>query len=109
MRTRPFLVVSPLTTASCCNAGFADLSDDRISMVSASAGGMSPLLRTGWPQGADGHGGQSCTCDNNASEHLHCREVPDSLVRESPAARAPGDARSDPQLYSAKNHTGAVE
>ena len=43
----------------------------------ASPDGKTPLLRTGWPQEADG--GAPCTCDNNVSMHLHCAEVPPSL------------------------------
>ena len=43
----------------------------------ASADGASPLLRTGWPRAPETSG--PCTCDNNASEHLHCAEVPYSL------------------------------
>lgn len=43
----------------------------------ASADGASPLLRTGWPSVPEMTG--PCTCDNNASEHLHCAEVLYSL------------------------------
>lgn len=50
----------------------------------ASANGTSPLLATGWP-----HAGRArpCTCDNAASEHLHCLEVPYSLPQPGGEAR----------------------
>lgn len=56
----------------------------------ASANGTSPLLRTGWPQTAIDAPGISaaCTCDNNASAHLHCTEVQLSLPQD-------GDGRLD--------------
>jgi len=46
----------------------------------ASANGTSPLLSTGWPQTAAETPGLydvsgACTCDNNASAHLHCAEL----------------------------------
>ena len=52
----------------------------------ASADGSSELLRTGWPgagaEAGEGAVGGDCTCDNNASHHLHCAEVPASVPRE---------------------------
>lgn len=42
----------------------------------ASANGSTPLLQTGWPQAGSG---APCTCVNNASDQLHCAEVPSSL------------------------------
>ena len=44
----------------------------------ASEAGNSSLLRTGWPMVAGG--GAPCTCNNSAREHLHCAEVPFSLL-----------------------------
>ena len=42
----------------------------------ASANGSTPLLQTGWPHAGRG---APCTCNNNASTHLHCSEVAASL------------------------------
>jgi hypothetical protein len=68
----------------CLNTSLPNLTFFNLEVVStrlvgifacASANGTSPLLRTGWPPHAD----RPCTCNNSASEHLHCREVPASL------------------------------
>ena len=74
-----------------------------------SEGGSSPLLRTGWPQGVDGRGSTPCTCDNSKSNHLHCSEVPDSLVME--AAVEANQSRPLPidKLHKTmSHHTAAV-
>lgn len=47
----------------------------------ASANGSSQLLQSGWPQAGRG---APCSCDNNASDHLHCAEVPASMPHGSP-------------------------
>ena len=79
--------------SDCLNTSLPNLTFFNLEVVStrlqgihacASANGSSPLLRTGWP-GAKAGGGEAaagapCTCDNNASEHLHCAEVPASVL-----------------------------
>ena len=72
----------------CLNTSKANLTYFNLEVVStrltgiypcASADGASPLLQTGWPQAGRG---APCTCDNNASEHLHCAEVWPSALRD---------------------------
>ena len=71
---------------ACLNKSLANLTYFNLEVVSttlvgihpcASATGASPLLRTGWPQA--GRGGV-CTCNNSAANHLHCAEVPASVI-----------------------------
>ena len=76
----------PMMYDDCLNTSLANLTYFNLEVVAtrlvgihacASANDTTPLLRTGWPHAGEA---RECTCDNNASEHLHCSEVPASLM-----------------------------